>query len=275
MITIVPATYNIFKVSLNASLEYYFTKRYLLHDLNIKDKNIYVLSPNVPGKPIVAKNENFIRFLPNNFLQGALNYSLFRGIIDENLKDMGLSASEYKIKVVENYRNIKSNDNVIDYNKFIIAEYNPRHPKLTGLTRVSLRDVKISSSIKDEKRQIENVLTNVYSNKIINDTNFFEVAKNNTNFKIKLNDKKLCLSLITLSSGNHNENKRMPNQVDFEIYNKNNVKKYISKTFSSWRDNETKLIFIKTSNVREVNVKLKTNAAILRFYALGIYTKSC
>ena len=208
-------------------------------------------------------------------MQSALNYSVFRGIIDENLKDLGLFGYQYQIKRTDNYRNIKPGDNVIDYNKFIIAGFKPRHPNLVGLTRISLRDVKIFSSFKDEKRQIKNVLTNIYNNEIINETIFFEVAKNNTNFKIKLNDKKLCLSLITLSSGNHNENKRMPNQVDLEIYDKNNVKKYISKTFSSWLDNETQFVLIKNSNIQEINIKLKTNAAILRFYALGIYTKSC
>ena len=77
-ITIIPATYNVFKVSLNASLEYYFTKRIILHNFNVKDKNIYVFSPNVPGETIIAKNKNFIKYLPNNFLQSALNYSVFR-----------------------------------------------------------------------------------------------------------------------------------------------------------------------------------------------------
>ena len=62
---------------------------------------------------------------------------------------------------------------------------------------------------------------------------------------------------------------------NLEIYDKNNVKKIYFKTFSSWLDNETQFVLIKNSNIQEINIKLKTNAAILRFYALGIYTKSC
>ncbi len=126
ILTILPTSLNIFQSSFNASLEYYFVKRSLLYNFNHKNKNIYVYLSKTPGKTIIGNflnphiNGNFIRNLPNNFNQMALNYSIMEGIINLNLKDIGYSPKDYKIIVNPKKFHIK--ENVIDFNKFILKK---------------------------------------------------------------------------------------------------------------------------------------------------------
>lgn len=124
ILIIIPASFNIFQSSLNASLEYYFVKKSLIYDFNYKNKNIYVYLSKMPGTTIIGNfsntyiKGNFIRNLPNNFNQMALNYSIMEGIINLSLKDLGYSPKDYKIIV--NPKKIPIKENVIDFNKFVL-----------------------------------------------------------------------------------------------------------------------------------------------------------
>lgn len=116
---------NVFEASYNANLEYQFVKREVFNDIDLSKDEIYVVPSTVAGKTITGKvgdpgnNGMFLRHIPNNFMQMALNYTPFVDLVRLAIHERGYDFRHYNIIGVHTSEGL-GDKNVIVFDNFVL-----------------------------------------------------------------------------------------------------------------------------------------------------------